>query len=246
MGDSVPAMIFRLILAFFAAMSFAIAVSTSQGPVPIFNGRTLDGWQGTPGVWRVEDGAITAEIPEGGRLARNEFLYWKDEVGDFELSLEFRLSGHPSANSGIQLRSQREADGHAKGYQADIDLGAKWLGCIYDEHGRAMLAERGTRVEIAPDGQRKVEALAAAEPFGTLFRENSWNTYRIRARGSVVEIRINGQLVSVLDDRQQGEADRSGLLALQLHSGSGPVRIQFRNLVLAPVGAAGGGSVTAP
>jgi hypothetical protein len=239
-------MILRVTVVFLIGSLALLSAGERPVGVSLFNGRSLDGWQGTPGVWRIEDGAITAVIPEGGRLPRNEFLYWKDEVGDFELSLEFRLSGHPSANSGIQFRSQREADGHAKGYQADIDLGAKWLGCIYDEHGRAMLAERGTRVEIAPDGQRRVETFAAADTFRALFRENSWNTYRISARGSVVEIRINGQLVSVLNDRQDGEADRSGLLALQLHSGPGPVRVQFRNLVLAPAGADGGGSVTAP
>ncbi len=222
--------------ALFPVLLFNLAAAQTPPEVAIFDGRTLDGWAGTPGVWRVEDGAITAEIPDGGRLARNEFLYWQGEVGDFELSLEFRLSGHASANSGVQYRSQREADGHAKGYQADIDLGATWLGRIYDEHGRALLVERGTRVSIAPDGRRWVDTFATPESFRAHVRANDWNTYRIEARASHVEIWINDVLFSVLDDHQAGEADLSGLLAVQLHSGPGPVKVQFRNIRLRDLG----------
>ena len=118
----------------------------------LFDGETLNGWEGNEEHWRVEDGAIVGEIPDGERLQKNEFLYWEGEAGDFELTLEFRLTGGPAANSGIQYRSERLADGHAKGHQADLDNGAVWLGRIYDEHGRALLLERGTRVSIGPDG----------------------------------------------------------------------------------------------
>ena len=31
-----------------------------DGFVPIFNGEDLDGWDGKPGWWSVEDGALTA------------------------------------------------------------------------------------------------------------------------------------------------------------------------------------------
>src|SRR5438105_1186451 len=32
-----------------------------EGYVPIFDGKTLDGWDGNPKFWRVEDGAIVGE-----------------------------------------------------------------------------------------------------------------------------------------------------------------------------------------
>src|SRR6185295_7741596 len=89
----------------------------SPTPQSIFDGRTLQGWDGNPQVWRVEDGAITGEIRAGTPLAKNEFIYWQGEVHDFELIAEFRLSGDASANSGIQFRAQRLPDGHAAGYQ---------------------------------------------------------------------------------------------------------------------------------
>src|SRR5687768_8847614 len=68
----------------------------------IFDGRTLAGWDGNPQIWRIEEGAITATISAGVTLPKNEFLFWQGEVHDFELVAEFRLTGTPTANSGIQ------------------------------------------------------------------------------------------------------------------------------------------------
>jgi len=221
----------------------ATAVAAAQAPVsnpaprPIFDGRTLAGWEGNLQSWRVEDGAITGTIAEGQRLAKNEFLYWQGEVADFELTAEFRISGHATANSGIQFRAQKLPDGHAAGYQADMDLGATWLGRIYDEHGRKLLAERGARVAIAPDGRRWTEKFGEPADYAALVRPaGAWNTYRILAQASHVEVWINGTRVAVLDDHQTDAADFSGLLALQLHSGQGPVKVQFRNLQLTQLG----------
>src|SRR5262245_18657144 len=187
---------------------------------PIFNGTTLQGWTGNTAHWRVENGTITAEIPAGKALDHNEFLFWEGTVADFDLSLEFRISGVPDANSGIQFRSQRLENGGAGGYQADLDQGQTWLGRIYDEHGRALITERGTVLSIAPDGRRWVDKFAEPGDFAELLKRDAWNTYRLRAAGPHVEIWINGRRVSVLDDHQTGQAEYSGRLALQLHSGA--------------------------
>ena len=194
----------------------------------IFDGKTLDGWKGEEGSWRVEDGAIVGEIPTGERLDHNTWLVWEGgRLADFELRLEFRLTGAPAANSGIQFRCQAESVTHVSGYQADLDMGAKWLGRIYDEHGRALIVERGTRVLIHEDGRRAIEPFAAANQYAVLFRENDWNDYRIRACGEHVTIEVNGTLFGELVDRQKGEKDLSGQLAFQLHAGP-ETRIEFR------------------
>jgi putative membrane-bound dehydrogenase-like protein len=237
-------MTFRSFLSFVpASVGFAVLASVVTASVAapaaqsILDGRTLSGWEGNPKYWRIEDGAITGEIPAGQRLEKNEFLYWKGEVADFELSVEFRISGSPSANSGIQFRAQRLPDGHAAGYQADMDQGTTWLGRIYDEHGRALLAERGARVSIAPDGRRWTEKFGEPGEYAALARSRGeWNTYRILASASHVEVWINGTRVSVLDDHQSDAADYAGLLAFQLHSGNGPVKVQFRNAQLTQFG----------
>jgi hypothetical protein len=224
-----------LLLAAFAPAGATGAATPA--PQAIFDGRSLAGWEGSAQSWRVADGALTGEIPAGARLAKNEFLYWQGEVADFELTAEFRLSGDPSANSGIQFRARKLPDGHAAGYQADLDQGATWLGRIYDEDGRKLLVERGDRVAIAPDGRRWSEKSGEPAAYAGLFRPApAWNTYRILAYGPHVELWINGVRVAVLDDHQTGEADHHGRLALQLHSGPGPVKVQFRNLQLTTIG----------
>jgi len=215
----------------------SITPATSSPPThAIFDGTTLQGWSGDPQVWCVEDGAITAEIAADDHLRTNHWLFWDTEVHDFEFSTEFRISGNPSANSGIQYRAQRDEKNHASGYQADLDGGATWLGRIYDEHGRALLVERGNRVAIAPDGRRWVDTFAALDSFNNLYVPNAWNTYRITARASHVEVWINDRLCAVLDDHESGEADLSGYLAFQMHSGAGPAKVQFRNITLVDLG----------
>lgn len=204
----------------------------------LFDGSSLDQWEGHPDLWRVEDSAITASIPAGERLAKNEFLYWKGTASDFDLSLEYRIEGGPTANSGIQIRSQKDASGHAVGYQCDLDDGKLWLGRIYDEHGRGLIAERGALTKISPDGQR--HSFPFSEPASlTRFARNiaggldsGWNHYLIRTRGHRVEVHLNGIHFTTLEDHQRDEADLSGLIALQLHSGVGPVDVRFRNIRL--------------
>jgi len=213
--------------------SIAIPSSFAQTDFEdLFDGETLAGWEGSPKYWRVEDGAIVGEIPEGERLAENHWLIWEGgDVDDFELRLQFRLSGNPRANSGIQFRSQAEDISHVSGYQADLDQGAVWLGRIYDEHGRRLLVERGTRVQIDEDGNRQIETFADKDPYAVLFRENEWNDYRIIACGNSISVEINGTLFSELVDREIGERDRSGQLAFQLHSGLHTV-VEFRDVRL--------------
>jgi hypothetical protein len=157
-------------------------------------------------------------------------------VNDFELEVEYRITGGPSANSGIQIRSQRAADGHASGLQCDLDDGKVWLGRIYDEHGRALVMERGTRVSIAPDGRKWADPFAEAKSFASIPRPNEWNTYRVRASASRVETWVNGVFFGALDDHETKAADYSGKLAFQLHSGPGPAKVQFRNIRLRDLG----------
>jgi putative membrane-bound dehydrogenase-like protein len=202
----------------------------------LFDGKTLMHWSGKAEHWRVEDGAITGEIPADQPLKGNEWIFWDGEVHDFDLTVEFRITGGPSANSGIQFRCQRGENGHASGYQADLDQGAVWLGRIYDEHGRALLVERGARVSIAPDGRRWTDVFAEPKSLQSIIKSGEWNQYQITARASHVEVRVNGVLMSVLDDHEAKAAEWSGKIAFQLHSGPGPAKVQFRNIQLTHLG----------
>ena len=84
----------RLALAV-AILSAALAlpaVADDAGFTPIFDGKSLEGWEGKD-FWSVEDGAIvgrtTAEKPTNG----NTFLVWRQgTLDDFELALTYRIT----------------------------------------------------------------------------------------------------------------------------------------------------------
>ena len=209
-------------------------------PQKIFDGKSLENFEFNDKHWRVEEAAIVGEIPAGQTLKNNEFIFWKGPnegiIADFELTLQFKIEGDKSANSGIQFRSVRTKEGGAIGYQADLDLGDVWLGRIYDEHARALLTERGQRVSIAPDGRRWKDEFAPVADFKALAKPGEWQTYHLKAYGPHVEVWVNGKLFSVLDDHQTGEADYKGRLGFQLHSGPGPVKVQFKDIELKQIG----------
>ncbi|MDH3582652.1 MAG: DUF1080 domain-containing protein [Phycisphaerae bacterium] len=223
-------------IAVISVLAFAGAVGAETGFRPIFDGKTLNGWSAPDmSYWSVRDGAITAESTPEHPCRRNQFLVWRQgELDDFELKLEFRISGGPSANAGIQIRSRIHANGHAEGYQADIDRAGKWLGALYDEHtGRKLLARRGQLVKIATDGKRSVNPgkPLPEDPILAGFKRDGWNEYHIVARGEQMTLHINGRRASVVIDREQGQRDLLGKLALQMHSGP-PMKIQYRNIRL--------------
>src|SRR3954452_10406346 len=107
------------------------------GFTQIFDGTTLKGWDGDPGFWRAEAGAIVGQTTPENKLTENTFIIWRGgEPGDFELKLEYRIS---ATNSGIQIRSVRLPPGTEgsskvtgnwvlKGYQADIDSNNQYTG----------------------------------------------------------------------------------------------------------------------
>ena len=86
---------------FAAAFHPAQAAELPDGFVSLFDGKTLDGWEGDRSIWSVRDGAITGQTTAATKLTENCFLVWKDEVENFELRMALRLDG---GNSGIYYR----------------------------------------------------------------------------------------------------------------------------------------------
>ena len=83
----------------------------SAGFEPIFDGKTLNGWDGDPAFWRVENGAIVGQSTPENAVKENTFIIWRGgEPKDFELKVQFRMN---ATNSGIQIRSIQLPAGHA-------------------------------------------------------------------------------------------------------------------------------------
>jgi hypothetical protein len=199
----------------------------------IHDGATLKDWSAPDmSYWRIEDGAITGETTRERNPPRNQFIVWQGgEVGNFELNFEFRLFGDQS-NSGMQFRSKVGEFGLVHGYQADMDGQGKYLGGIWDEYGaRQSLAGRGERVVIDELGKRTVTRFSAAESLTRHFRQGRWSEYHLTAIGPKISLRINGELVSELEDRETGKAASRGVLAMPIIPGE-PMKVQYRNLVL--------------
>lgn len=216
-------------------IALAIALSTvgsaaqaadDEGFVPMFNGKDLAGWEGKPDGWWVEDGAITAQSTKEKPCVKAHYLYWKGgEPADFVLRFKYKIIG---GNSGVQFRSERRPNYDTWGYQADIEAGTQWTGCLY-QHDRGGVVMRGNRAVISEDGQRKEEQFAAASELQKVIRQNGWNDYEVEAKGSRIVIRVNGTLMCEVDDRDKKMACHKGIIALQMHPGP-PMKIQFKDL----------------
>jgi hypothetical protein len=210
------------------------SVSAEEGFKSIFDG-TLNGWKCPKmSYWTIEDGAITATSSDENPCKKNQFLVWQNgDLEDFELKLKFRISGSKSANSGIQIRSAiNDKDGHAVGYQADMDRSGNWLGALYDEHtGRKALAKRGQKTVIDKDGKRTTTPVGDAGKLMSAFNKDGWNDYHITAKGSHIILRVNGNVTAEVIDDETAHQDLKGKLALQIHSGP-PMKVQFKDIQL--------------
>ncbi|MGQ0635028.1 MAG: 3-keto-disaccharide hydrolase [Planctomycetaceae bacterium] len=193
-----------------ATMLPFVAMAAEEGFTPLFDGKTLEGWEGDTSLWKVVDGVIVGESPG---IKQNQFLATTRSYADFELRLEFRVSG-ADVNSGVQFRSQRLPKTSAKshemsGYQADI--GQDFWGSLYDE-------------------SRRNRILAKAKPEITnvvMLAQGDWNRYVIRAEGSRITLTLNGFKSVEFDEEEY--VPQTGLIALQVHAGP-PCKCEFRNI----------------
>ena len=61
------------------------------GFVPIFDGKTLQGWEGDPTVWHVEEGAIVGRASAEHPVPNTYLSYHGTPAHDFDLKLEVKV-----------------------------------------------------------------------------------------------------------------------------------------------------------
>ena len=210
-----------------------LALTAAQAKVPagvsLFNGKDLTGWDGAPGWWTVEDGALTAESTPQKPCTACNYLIWKGgQPADFEITCEFKLS--VSANSGVQIRSETRPNWDTFGYQADMTGDGGLVGFVY-HHQRGLIGARGEKVTITPDGQKEVGKIGDAAELIKNYKQEAWNTYRIICRGPEITLYVNGVLMCQITDNDAKTAAKSGIIALQMHPGP-PMKVQFKNIML--------------
>jgi hypothetical protein len=200
----------------------------------MFDGKTLNGWEGDTTYWKVVDGVLVGEVTPQTILKRNTFLIWKRaEPADFDFSVEYRISSQ--GNSGVNYRSSRidSLPLALKGYQADIDGKNKYnlgyprhTGQNYEEKGREFLAVRGQRVVIETGQKPKViDSLGSREQLLKSINYDDWNLLRIVAKGNNLKHYINGTLMSEVTDNDTINRRTEGLIGVQVHVGP-PMKIE--------------------
>jgi hypothetical protein len=210
----------RAVLLFLMASTLLVGAGPNQltpeekkeGYTLLFNGKNLDGWDGDPVRWSVQDGVIVGSS-DGHPFKVNTFLIHKGTFQNFILKGDIKLRNH---NSGIQFRSEQlPGEGWmVRGYQADAsevgDEKSAW-GNLYEER------LRGRNAMKTPD-----EGWLIARP---LLHRGDWNSYEILADGDHIRLTFNGKVTIDMHDK----ASADGIIALQLHAGP-EMRVEFRNL----------------
>ncbi|MGL6197024.1 MAG: 3-keto-disaccharide hydrolase, partial [Thermoguttaceae bacterium] len=183
--------------------------------------------EGKPGVWRVENKSIVGESTPDKPCDTN-YIYWTEkEPGDFCLKFKYRLTGK-GANSGVQIRSEKRPNWDAFGYQADIDEDMQWTGCLF-HHTRGAVVKRGCDDKIASDGTVTSKEFGGFDELKKHVKTDEWNDYEITADGSVITLKINGELMCRVDDKHEKESAKSGIIALQMHTGP-PMKVEFKDI----------------
>jgi hypothetical protein len=222
-----------------------LVIDDSAGFQPIFDGKSLNGWDGDPAFWKVVDGALVGESTSLNPVKENTFLIWRGgEPKDFELKVQFRMN---ATNSGIQIRSVHLPAGTKtgnnavqgkwvlKGYQADIDFDNTYTGQIYEERGRGFLAMRGQTVYV-PDGDgmkpRVIGNLQqSADSLKAMIKQGDWNQVHLIVRGNMIMQILNGAVTSIVVDDDSKNRSLGGLIGFQIHVGE-PMKVEFRNVWL--------------
>ena len=190
---------------------------SQNGWINLFDGKTLHGWKKLAGTaeYKVEnENIVGTTIANSG----NTFLVTEKEFGDFVLEMDVKIDDTTS-NSGIQLRSHYNPDGHngkglIYGYQFEIDPSSRrWSGGIYDE---------GRRDWLYPASLNKKSQSA--------FKVGKYNHIKVECIGNEIKTWINNVAVAYVVDTM----DARGIIGLQVHAISKPEfageKVYFKNI----------------
>ena len=215
----------------------------------MFDGTSLEGWDGPTDLWHVENGTIIVRSKSDPPTGPTYLLWEGGEPKDFEFKAELKLEG-AGANSGVQFRALKlgEVPGNprskweTRGYQADIDnananTGALIECCAGPRRGVAPRPDRAFRGQVVrtatADGQKPSLLATIGDPdvLKTYWKVGDWNQIHLIARGRTMLYFINGHLMSVLIDDHPTMFVDHGVLSIQLE-GRGDNVASFRNLWL--------------
>lgn len=231
---------------FAAACLFASMTIPAPGRMtaeaPLFDGRSLAGWEGSRDMWTVRDGAIVGGAPERS-VPHTDYLCTVSEFADFEL----RVTARMRRNGGVSFRAQRVRDSnHVAGYQ--VDMGAvrgrevARLSSVAVADPNARFETWGSLVdEFRPEPGRYPDP---TQPFKFLvvtdravlsaaLRADDWNDVTVAAKGTRIRLELNGR--TTVDFVEADAVPHRGRICLQIHRGP-PGEVHYKNIAIEPGG----------
>jgi hypothetical protein len=180
----------------------------------LFDGKSLDGWQGATGQYKVEDGMLVCD--PGGNLLTSE------EFGDFIFRFEFKLP--PGGNNGVGIRTQTGVNAAYHGMEIQIlDNDAPRYENLqpYQYHG-------------------SIYGVVPAKR-GYLKKPGEWNCEEIIADGGHIVVTLNGTVIvdadisgieETMDHREHpGLHNEKGNIGFLGHGH----RVEFRSIRIKPL-----------
>jgi hypothetical protein len=190
-----------------AACSSGMHTGSPDGWIPLFDGKSLDGWRASenPSTFRVENGEIVVHGPRAhlfydGAVMNHEFK-------DFELKADVMTK--PGANSGIFIRTEfQPSNWPSKGYEVQVNNSqSDW---------------------------RRTGSLYAVRDVREAGRDNEWFTMRTIVRGRRVQIFVGDrQTVDYTEPDTAATRLTGSTIALQGHDPGSEVH--YRNIMIRPI-----------
>ena len=143
-----------------------VPYSDYTGYTNLWDGRTLNGWDGESDVWSIDNGAIHADTT---KTPGQHHIHYKGPnavMKDFDLKVEFRISA-AGANGGIQYRSRLLMAPHKGSIQNPLGSPIPTGITTFVAAVKAGVAERAPAREGAPPA-------SSAPPSPTAGYQNPW------------------------------------------------------------------------
>jgi hypothetical protein len=204
------------------------------GFVSILTGLNLDGWKVTDEHkthWTVRDGVISYD---GKCTAKDPHLWTEKSYGDFEMVVDWRLSGKPTKKMRAVILPSGEPAKNADGTAKEVEVNDAGDSGIYLRGS----ADSQVNIWSWPVGSGEVwgyrtnpkssaEVKAAVTPkMNADAPLGQWNRFKIRMKGDRLTVHLNDKLV--IDNAQLPGVPATGPIALQHHGDP----VQFRNLFI--------------
>lgn len=184
------------------------AQEAKDGFISLFDGKTLDGWQGDVKGYPIEDGVI---------VCRGGAVYTAKEYANFVLRFEFKLP--PAGNNGVSIRSPLQGTSAYDGMEIQIldDENEKYKDLQpHQFHGSIYGVVAAKRGSLKPVGE--------------------WNQEEIVADGGHIKVTVNGTVI-VDADISKIEKGADGTAHPGLHNAKGYIGwaghgdpVAFRNV----------------